>query len=205
METKIITEFGNANINPYGYYKISSYKEGNHGRLLHTVIWEKWYNKRVPKNYDIHHIDENKLNNEIWNLQCIESRIHRSHHMKKRNPMWNKESLEKMRETKKRMYKQGILKSHNKLNLNGEELYNLNQSGIFQKDLAKKFSCHVSTIERKIQEYKKENNIIDNKIVRNDLPSDDIFKKLYFNGMTYEQIAEKFNCSISTVWRRISK
>lgn len=54
----------------------------NHKRYrLHRYIYEK-YNGPIPKGYDIHHIDHNKDNNEIENLQLLSSTKHKSIHAK---------------------------------------------------------------------------------------------------------------------------
>lgn len=75
------TKYGNAKIGNMGYYVITSYKEGNHRKLLHRLIWEDFYNTEVPKGYDIHHKNEDKLDNCILNLQLIRHGEHRRLHM----------------------------------------------------------------------------------------------------------------------------
>jgi hypothetical protein len=44
----------------------------------------KWIIERgeIPKGFDIHHIDENPLNNDIANLECKDSFLHKSEHGK---------------------------------------------------------------------------------------------------------------------------
>ncbi len=49
---------------------------------LHRVIWESVHGS-IPENHDIHHIDGNKLNNSIENLECISHSSHMSLHLKK--------------------------------------------------------------------------------------------------------------------------
>ena len=73
------TKYGNASINN-GYYKITSRREGNHLKPLHRLIWEDFYRCEVPKGFDIHHKDGNRLNNCIMNLQIIRRSEHTSHH-----------------------------------------------------------------------------------------------------------------------------
>ncbi|MBQ5475467.1 MAG: HNH endonuclease [Lachnospiraceae bacterium] len=85
------TKFGNAKISNKGYYIITSGKEGNHNKMLHRLIWEDWYDKPVPEGYVIHHLNHNKVDNRIQNLQCVKERLHRKHHNKEANhPMFNK-------------------------------------------------------------------------------------------------------------------
>ena len=49
-----------------GYY----YCTTNDNLSLHRLIWEK-ENGIVPNGYQLHHIDENKLNNDLSNLQLV--------------------------------------------------------------------------------------------------------------------------------------
>lgn len=55
-----------------------NYKIGN---FLHRVVWES-VNGPIPDGYLIHHIDHDKLNNNIENLQCMTVSEHISHHNK---------------------------------------------------------------------------------------------------------------------------
>lgn len=61
-----------------GYY-LSSKKIGKTRKRLHVYMWEK-ANGKVPKGYHIHHIDEDKRNNELSNLRLIEGREHVKQH-----------------------------------------------------------------------------------------------------------------------------
>ena len=62
------TKYGRAIITKHGYYEINSTKEGNFGKKLHRLIFEDFYQCKLPEDIVIHHEDGNKLNNEIWNL-----------------------------------------------------------------------------------------------------------------------------------------
>ncbi|GEM_PF-5726261 len=39
-------------------------------------LWEKLNNKKIPKNYHIHHLDNDKTNNDIKNLVCVSPKEH---------------------------------------------------------------------------------------------------------------------------------
>ena len=77
----IKTKYGNASINNKGYYTIGSTKEGNFSKLLHRLIYEDYHGVTLLKGTYIHHIDHNKLNNDISNLQPMTMADHtRLHH-----------------------------------------------------------------------------------------------------------------------------
>lgn len=97
MKHQIKTKFGTAKINNQGYYEITSGKENNNGKRLHRLIWEDWYGKPVPKGYFIHHLNHQKTDNRIQNLQCVKSTLHRRYHSS--NP--TEETRMKLSETKK--------------------------------------------------------------------------------------------------------
>lgn len=81
MESTIIkTEFGNAHIDDNGYFRISTKKEGNYGKLLHRLIYENHYNICLFDNIDIHHKDKNVLNNNIDNLEALSHSEHTKRH-----------------------------------------------------------------------------------------------------------------------------
>jgi hypothetical protein len=40
-------------------------------RMEHNVVWEKYFGS-IPKGFEIHHKDRNKLNNHITNLQLVD-------------------------------------------------------------------------------------------------------------------------------------
>ena len=97
MNRVINTIFGRAIINTQGYYQITSSKEGNHGKKLHRLIWEKSWGK-IPKGHHIHHIDGNPLNNCILNLIAIPGKMHHQLHMKGENhPNYGKHHSEETR------------------------------------------------------------------------------------------------------------
>lgn len=64
--------------NTTGYYHAHY---GNTTKLLHRVVWE-YFNGEIPKHYHVHHIDKNKDNNDVSNLELIECRVHLSKHGK---------------------------------------------------------------------------------------------------------------------------
>lgn len=58
-----------------GYYRaINNFK-----CLMHRYIWE-YYNGKIPSGYEIHHIDFDRSNNDISNLQLVSRSEHRKIH-----------------------------------------------------------------------------------------------------------------------------
>lgn len=50
------------------------------GKRLHRTVYEYFYGD-IPKGYDVHHIDENRANNNIENLRLLPSKEHQHIHM----------------------------------------------------------------------------------------------------------------------------
>lgn len=65
-----------------GYYVISSSKEGNRKKYLHRLIYEDYYNTKIPKGMQIHHIDGDTTNNNPLNLKLVSISEHNKIHKK---------------------------------------------------------------------------------------------------------------------------
>ena len=64
-----------------GYLQVYPPKGYKHIKL-HQYIWMCANKADIPKGYDVHHIDHNKQNNSIYNLELVEQHKHRSEHNK---------------------------------------------------------------------------------------------------------------------------
>ena len=89
------TKFGNAIIGNHGYYKINTTSEGNFNKLLHRLIFEDFYQIKLPDNIVIHHEDGNKLNNEMWNLIPMTKEEHTKLHSPKQIAQKVKDKISK--------------------------------------------------------------------------------------------------------------
>jgi len=65
---------------PIGYYGCTN----NNRTYLHRVVWES-VNGKIPKNYDVHHIDNDRTNNHIDNLELISKSEHASKYPGRQN------------------------------------------------------------------------------------------------------------------------
>lgn len=53
-----------------------------HNHFIHRDVWQ-YYIGEIPTGYEIHHVDENKANNTIDNLQCLTKKQHSKIHHEK--------------------------------------------------------------------------------------------------------------------------
>lgn len=60
-------------VNKYGYLQISY-------NLLHRVIWMVANQAEIPDGYDVHHINGDRLDNRICNLELVKHSEHISEH-----------------------------------------------------------------------------------------------------------------------------
>lgn len=126
----ITTKFGTAKISNNGYWKITSCKEGNHGKLWHRLIWEDFYGTEVPEGYHIHH-KNGKLDNCILNLQLMHKSAHMSlHHKSKKVSNTTKQKMSESHKGKKFSdeHKQKISESHKGKNLSDEHKQKISES-----------------------------------------------------------------------------
>lgn len=85
-------------INTDGYLQIGGrFKNGV--QRLHQIIWMVGNDAVIPEGYEIHHIDGDKLNNSIHNLQLLSKKEHLSLHNKKKNV--SEDTKKKISNTKK--------------------------------------------------------------------------------------------------------
>ena len=88
-DKQIETKFGRASLNRDGYYIIKRGDKQYRGKLLHRLIFEDFYgitlDEKYPNGVHIHHIDEDRVNNEITNLIALSPSEHQRLHQKGEN------------------------------------------------------------------------------------------------------------------------
>lgn len=65
-----------------GYYLSTKNTGIGRRERLHCYVW-RYYNGEIPKGYHVHHVNEDKENNEIDNLRCIRRETHVKYHATK--------------------------------------------------------------------------------------------------------------------------
>lgn len=61
-------------LNSAGYERVTLSRHGKTKRfLVHRLVYKSYYGK-IPEGLQVHHIDENKLNNSIKNLKLVTQR-----------------------------------------------------------------------------------------------------------------------------------
>ncbi len=80
---------GTGSITSQGYL---SFGKGHMQRLAQRIVWEQ-ENGPIPAQHEVHHIDGDKLNNDLSNLQCLSLSEHRRIHSgnwKKEKGQWSR-------------------------------------------------------------------------------------------------------------------
>ena len=84
----IKTKYGTASISNQGYYYITTNEYGFRNQLLHRLIMADAIGCGILSNYVVHHIDGDKLNNDLSNLELLTNEEHTSLHHKGKDGYW---------------------------------------------------------------------------------------------------------------------
>jgi WD40 repeat protein len=87
IKNKVTNKILKTRITPYGYEAIefgARPRTLGHRAYIHRLVYQAFNPNINIRDYDIHHIDEDKLNNYIGNLEKIKKGEHCSQHAKKR-------------------------------------------------------------------------------------------------------------------------
>ena len=106
----IETKYGKAHLGNDGYYRV---RKDNTTKVLHRLIYEDHHKLCLLKGVILHHIDGNKLNNELDNLMPMFTEDHTALHMSDNHPFYGKHHSEKTKE---------IISKKNKGNKHSDDL-----------------------------------------------------------------------------------
>ena len=117
-----------------GYYLAGSAREGGRRKRLHVYVWE-YHNGAIPEGYHVHHIDHDKSNNEIENLQLLSKEDHLKHHARN----MSEETKEKLR---KHLIENAVPKSKAwHASKEGKQWHSENSKAIWKDRKPKTYEC----------------------------------------------------------------
>ena len=133
---KLNTKYGIATLDNNGYYWITSRKEGNHNKFLHRLVWEDFYNFKIPDGFHIHHKNGIKTDNCIQNLQLVREYDHYQLHSGENSYWYGKKHFQntllkmskyhntsgyfRVTKLKNKQYKQGFCWTYQWINKSGK-------------------------------------------------------------------------------------
>lgn len=101
MSKRKCVKFNNQNfyLSPEnGYWEAKINKNGKNETIrLQRAVWE-FYNGKIEGDMHVHHIDGNKSNNSIENLELLTPTEHAKKHGKRTAQLWQKKYMQKARE-----------------------------------------------------------------------------------------------------------
>lgn len=147
LENAIKEECYRRNTTPKKVYKIYNYRgyagiSIKHDKLsVHRLIGEYMLGLKINKDIHIHHIDGNKMNNVISNLQAIKRNLHTKEHN-----LVQYVSKDKLREN--------AIKATEKIKRNDvtmESVEMLRNKGMTIKQIANELNCGYNTVCRRLR------------------------------------------------------
>ncbi len=95
MRVNVISE-SKQEFNGLTYYLCDKYFQKK-GIRLHRVVW-MYHNGEIPKGFHVHHIDSDRSNNQIENLELISKNIHaKNHSLEPERVEYSKKHIETIR------------------------------------------------------------------------------------------------------------
>ena len=127
-----------------GYFLSGAPINGKRKRL-HVYIWEK-ENGPVPNGFNVHHVDEDKMNNDISNLKLLSVHEHQHLHSKERfakNPEWEKRFIEQGQKCAKKWHGSEAGHEWHKLHFQKNKDALFREREVICEYCGKKFIAHI--------------------------------------------------------------
>lgn len=146
LEKAIIEECNRRNIVPKNTYKIYNYRgyagiSLKHDKIsIHRIIGKYMVGFDFGSNISVHHIDKNKFNNDISNLQVIRKDLHTKEHN-----IVQYVSKDYMRDYGNRM--KDII---SRKDVTREKVLVLRRKGLTIKQIANELKCGKNTVNRRL-------------------------------------------------------
>lgn len=146
LEKAIIAECDRRCIKPKHSYKIYDYRgyagiSLKHDKVsVHRIIGKYMVGFDFDSSISVHHLDGNKLNNSVSNLQVIRNDLHiREHDIHKYVP-----------ENHKRSFGERMKPVVSRTDVTRENVAELIEMGLTTPEIAKRLNCGTSTVKRRL-------------------------------------------------------
>lgn len=146
LEAAIIQECNSRGIEPKNNYKIYLYRgypgiSIKHDKVsVHRIIANYMAGQRLSSNISVHHIDGDKLNDRVSNLQILRKELHSKEH----NFV---QFVDKKKLTENAAKGSEARKRHD---VTKEQVLRLKESGFTIPEIAKKLNCGYNTVCRRL-------------------------------------------------------
>ena len=146
LEKAIIAECDRRGIKPKNSYKIYDYRGyagislKHNKESVHRIIGKYMVGFNFDKNIHVHHLDGNKMNNSVSNLQVIRNDLHfKAHDVHKYIP-----------EDYKRSFGERMRPIVSRTDVTKENVTELRKIGLTIQEIAKKLNCGENTVYRRL-------------------------------------------------------
>lgn len=146
LEKAIIEECNRRNIAPKNTYKIYNYRgyagiSLKHDKIsIHRIIGKYMVGFDFGSNISVHHIDKNKFNNDISNLQVIRKDLHTKEH----------NIVQYVSEDYMRDYGNRMKDIISRKDVTREKVLVLRRKGLTIKQIANELRCGENTVNRRL-------------------------------------------------------
>lgn len=115
---------------------------------IHRLLMSYWLNTKIPSNFLVHHINENKLDSRKENLAIIYITIHQSKHNKGKTISEKQKEILKQNNHKRKGIKRGIVKK----NVSYKKIWELHQKGYSINKISKELNYDWQQVKIRINE-----------------------------------------------------